>query len=83
MLVNERRERKNGGTAMNRQVETFHTQPSPPLTMRQRIFVAVLLLLAIVLSFIVVRFIDPTASLTDRSCVRQLIHSDGTGAAVA
>lgn len=59
-------------------MKILDAQPAPPLTMRQRIFVIGLLLLALVLSFVVVRFIDPTVSATDSLQVPTLQRGAGT-----
>ena len=47
---------------MNRHTDALNHAPTPSMTVRQRIFVALLLLSALVVSYFVVRFVDPTIS---------------------
>jgi hypothetical protein len=50
---------------MNGKTEMWRSESiGSPLTVKQRIFVGALLLLAFVLSFVVVRFLDPSAAVT-------------------
>jgi hypothetical protein len=68
---------------MNRHAEKFHAQGSRPLTIRQRIFVAALLLCGLILSFVIVRYIDPTVSATSRLSLPELHLVVNPGVAAA
>ncbi len=47
---------------MNRHTDGLNPAPTPSMTVKQRIFVALLLLFALVVSYFVVRFVDPAVS---------------------
>ena len=50
----------NGKMQVSHSLSTIHS-----LTVKQRVFVAVLLLLGLLASFVVVRFLDPATALTN------------------
>jgi hypothetical protein len=54
-----REQNMNGNMQVSQSQSTIHT-----LTVRQRVFVAGLLFLGLLLSFVIVRFLDPSAALT-------------------
>ncbi len=47
---------------MSRRTDTGNAAPNPPLAFRQRVFVVLLLLFALAVSWLVLRFVDPAVS---------------------
>jgi hypothetical protein len=66
---------------MNGRVQVSHSQPPiHSLTVQQRVFIAALLLLGLVFSFVVVRFLDPSTALTTHASsfgMRAIAESEG------
>jgi len=51
---------------MNGKLQAAQSQPTiHSLSMKQRVFVAVLLLFGLLISFVIVRFLDPSTELTN------------------
>jgi D-alanyl-lipoteichoic acid acyltransferase DltB (MBOAT superfamily) len=69
-------QKMNGNVQVSQSQSSIHT-----LSMKQRVFIAVLLLLGLLLSFMVVRFLDPAAALTSQAA-SAATHSTKEGAVV-
>lgn len=53
---------------MNGKMQVPESQPTiPSLTVKQRVFIAALLFLGLLLSFVIVRFLDPSTALTNHA----------------
>jgi hypothetical protein len=63
---------------MNGNMQVSHAQPDThTLNVKQRVFIAALLLLGLLLSFVIVRFLDPSTPLTNRAASSELHRAAG------
>jgi hypothetical protein len=68
---------------MNGNMQVSHAQPDThTLSVKQRVFIAALLFLGLLLSFVIVRFLDPATPLTNHVSSSELRRAAGDAVVV-